>query len=272
MKKQSIFFISDGTGITAERVGESILTQFDEFSFKLERFPFVRNAEQAKKAISSLQKAQDNDELAPIVFSTFVDPELTEEISSVGACVIDLFGYPSQKLGEHLGIPPAQIQGRMQAMGDRNVYQKHMDAINFSVDHDDAHRIDGFDKADIIILGLSRGGKTPTCMYLSIHYFLKAANYPLTLDELSGPSPRLPSELSDYKDRLLGLIIEPKRLSEIRQRRKPGSDYASLETCKSEVKKLRYLYEDEGIFSINTTDASIHEIAIKVMNKMKLYD
>jgi regulator of PEP synthase PpsR (kinase-PPPase family) len=143
-----------------------------------------------------------------------------------------------------------------------------IDAVNFALDNDDGSKIKHYDKADIILVGVSRSGKTPTCLYLALQFGIKAANYPLTEEDLQNFS--LPDVLKPHKHKIFGLTIDPERLAAIRNERKANSRYASLAQCYYETEEVEHLYQQEQISFLSTTDLSVEEISTKIMQKAKI--
>jgi regulator of PEP synthase PpsR (kinase-PPPase family) len=262
--KRTVFFVSDRTGITAETLGESLLTQFSSSEFERVHIPFVTSQDKARTAVSRIRAAETADGAEPLVFSTLTDPSVQAIISSGSKYVFDLFGTFIEPLEAALGSESSHTAGKMHGIGDVNVYQKRVDALNFALDHDDGLRPKDFDKADVILIGVSRSGKTPTSLYLAMHFHLKAANYPLNDDdlELSG----LPDRLRRVRGKIYGLSIKPEHLSKIRHGRRPNSTYASLEQCRSEVARAERLFREEDIPHIDTTSVSIEEIATTILH------
>ena len=143
-----------------------------------------------------------------------------------------------------------------------------IDALNFTLSNDDGVSVKHYPSSDIIVLGASRSGKTPTCLNLALQYGVRAANYPLsTEDVLNGT---LPEFLAPFKAKMFGLTISPNRLHRIREKRRPGSSYASLNQCQTEVRTIEALYQHEDIPYIDTSLVSIEEICTTIMETMKI--
>jgi regulator of PEP synthase PpsR (kinase-PPPase family) len=136
------------------------------------------------------------------------------------------------------------------------------------MDCDDGVNPDAYDQADLILVGVSRSGKTPTCVYLAMHFGLYCANYPLTEDDYLDDG--LPSTLGKYRDRLVGLTIDARRLHEIRQKRRPDSEYARLDQCQIEVRRAEDLFRHCGILMADTSGISVEEIATTLLQKTGL--
>jgi len=262
-----VFYVSDGTGITAETVGHSLMTQFSGIEVVTERISFVDNADKAQTAVARIQAAAERYQTRPIVISSFVDAELGKYLAQSGALVLDVFAAFIEPLEQELGAARQSRIGQAHGMVDFETYHQRINAVNFSLTHDDGVSIN-YDAADVILVAVSRAGKTPTCIYLALHYGIRAANYPLTEEDLE--SDRLPPRLRPYRNKLFGLTIDPLRLQQIRQERRANSRYASLEVCKREVAAAQTLFKMERIPTLSTTHASIEEISSKVLATLGL--
>ncbi len=265
--KRTVFFISDGTAITAEALGHSLIAQFPSVSFRQVRLPFVDNESACHEAVVSINEASDRDGAAAIVINTIVDRELGQIIASGKGEVLDLFGTFLAPLEETLGMRHEPSVGQAHGLTNFDKYEGRMDATNYAMTHDDGISVD-FRESDLILVGVSRCGKTPTCLYMALHFGVKAANYPLTPEDLD--EMRLPPFLRRYKYKLVGLDIEPERLSQIRETRRPGSRYASLRQCRQEVEAAQSLLRMEGVPMFKTTHASIEEISSRVLLQLGL--
>ena len=257
-----VFYISDGTGITAETIGHSLLTQFEGMSFDTQRLSFVDTLDKARQAAQEVRIAGDARGHRPIVISSVVDESLTVVLEESGALVLDVFGPFIGRLEAELGKPREHHVGHAHGMVDFAAYEARINATNYALNHDDGGN-PNYDEADLILVGVSRSGKTPTCLYLALHYGVRAANYPLTEDDLEGKD--LPRRLRPYRRKLYGLTIDPARLRQIRQERRPDSRYATLEQCRFEVAAAEALFRAERIPMLSTTHTSIEEIASKVL-------
>lgn len=262
--KRSIFFISDGTAITAETLGYSLLTQFNHIQFDHYTIPFVDTVEKAKMTVLRINQEADRTQTTPIVFSTLICPEIREVIKQSKARVFDLFDTFITPLEQELSEKSSQIVGKYHSLLNLDNYDIRIDAVNFALNSDDGQSTREYDRADIIIVGVSRAGKTPTCLYLGLHFGIYAANFPLTEDDLLKPGRGLPKVLIPFKKKLFGLTIHPERLHKIREQRRPGSRYASLLQCQAEVKAAESLFISEKIPFLNITTMSVEEIAAKI--------
>lgn len=257
-----VFYVSDGTGITAETIGHSLLTQFNGVDFETRRIAFVDSPDKAEAAVAEIRRAGEVAGLRPIVVNTVVDIALNERLALSGALMLDLFAPFISPLEEELGVRRENRVGHAHGLVDFAEYEQRINATNYALTHDDGMDIH-YDDADVILVGVSRSGKTPTCLYMALHYGVKAANYPLTDEDLEGSG--LPKRLRAHRRKLFGLTIDPVRLASIREERKPGSRYAKLETCRAEVAAAETMFRQEGIPALSTTHTSIEEIAGKVL-------
>lgn len=263
---RTVFFVSDGTGITAETFGHSVLTQF-ELRFKQVRLPFIDTVEKAYDAIREINDAYDQDGKRPIVFSTLVKAELSSIVRKSKGMHMDLIQTFVEPLEQELGVKSTHTIGRSHNIADSEDYRNRIEAINFSLAHDDGQSNQNLAAADVILVGVSRSGKTPTSLYLAMQYGIKAANYPLIPDDFE--RGKLPSSLAVYKKKIFGLSIAPDRLSEVRNERRPGSKYASIENCRYEVNEAEKMMRREGIRWMSSTAKSIEEIATMILQEIK---
>ena len=260
-----VFYLSDGTGITAETIGHSLLTQFGGSRFRTDRLPFVDTAAKAREAAIRIRAAGEAAGTRPIVVSSCVDGELTTLVAESGALMLDVFAPFIEPLERELGQTREQRVGQAHGIVDFESYHRRINAMNYALTHDDGMKLD-YSDADLILVGVSRAGKTPTCVYLALHHGVKAANYPLTPDDLE--EERLPAKLRQHRAKLFGLTIDPMRLRQIRQERRANSRYAELDTCKREVAQAEAMLRREGIEMLSTTHASIEEISSRVLESL----
>lgn len=263
---RTVFFVSDGTGITAETFGHSVLTQF-ELRFRQIRMPFIDTLEKAHDAVRRINETYIVDGKRPIVFSTLVKADLSSVIRQSNGMHMDLIQTFVEPLEQELGVKSTHTIGRSHNIADSDEYKNRIEAINFSLAHDDGQSNKNLSAADVILVGVSRCGKTPTSLYLAMQYGIKAANYPLIPDDFE--RDKLPSGLLPYKNKIFGLSIAPDRLSEVRNERRPGSKYASLENCRYEVNEAERLMRREGIRWMSSTAKSIEEIATMILQEIK---
>jgi len=266
--RRTVFFVSDGTGITVEMLGHSLLTQFDGIEFDQRTVPFIDSVEKAQACVSRINEASASGSGRPVVFTTLVNAEIRETVRGAEAFVLDFFESFLDPLEAEFGAKSTHTIGRSHSARDAKGYTHRIDAINFALAHDDGASSRDLDKADVILVGVSRSGKTPTSLYLSLQFGIRAANCPLIPEDFDRMS--LPSALHAYRRKLYGLSIAPERLREIRNERRPNSKYADLENCRYEVQQAEKLMSREGIRWANSTTKSIEEIATTIMQEFKL--
>src|SRR5690606_5022280 len=226
-----------------------------------DRLPFVDTPEKARQAADEIRKVGEEQGKRPIVVNSCVDSELSRILAESGALMLDIFEPFIAPLEQELGAAREPRVGRAHGIADFDTYHRRINAMNYALTHDDGISMD-FAEADLVLVGVSRAGKTPTCVYLALHYGIRAANYPLTEEDLE--TVDLPPRLRPYRHKLFGLTIDPVRLHQIRQERRPDSRYAQLETCKREVAAAEALLQTQGIQTLSTTHASIEEISSRV--------
>lgn len=261
--KRSVFFISDGTAITAETLGHSLLAQFPHVKFDIHIIPYITSEEAAMNVVEEINKRADKDGQQPLVFDTLVDPYVRDIINTANAVNLDVFEGLISKLSDVLGAPPTTLVGQTHAVTDSESYKARIDAVHFALDNDDGARTRHYDKADLILIGVSRSGKTPTSIYLSLQFGIRVANYPLTEEDLD--DNRLPAVLKEHKNKLFGLMIDAERLVAIRSERKANSRYASFSQCQMELRAVEGIYISEGIKYLNVSEMSIEEISTRVL-------
>ncbi|MEL7451506.1 MAG: pyruvate, water dikinase regulatory protein [Pseudomonadota bacterium] len=268
MNRRTVFFVSDQTGITAETLGHSLLTQFEGIKFKQITVPFISDVDKASEVVQRINLTAQVEGYKPIVFSTFVQNDLREIMAGCNGVFMDFFDAFIGPLERSLEMKSTHTTGKAHGRADSEAYTRRIDAMNFAVANDDGVTTRNYDRADIVLLGVSRSGKTPTCLYLALHYGIFAANYPLTEDELDKRS--LPASLQDYRNKLYGLTIEPDRLQQIRGERKPDSRYASAQQVGFELRAAEAMYQSNAIPYINTTKSSIEEIASQIIHERRI--
>jgi len=265
---RTVFFISDGTGITAETVGHSLLSQFEGISYHQERIPFIDTAAKAAECRRRIDLARARDGVRPVVISTLVDPLVATPVREAEALHLDFISTFIVPLEAELGIKSSRAIGRGHSGATSQDYAARIEAINFTLAHDDGVSAADLDKADVILVGVSRSGKTPTSLYLALQFGIKAANYPLIPEDFE--RHRLPQGLERHRDKLFGLTISPARLTQIRQERRPDSKYAAIDNCRWEIEQAEKLMRREGIRWLSSTTKSIEEIAATLMQTIKL--
>ena len=266
MHQRTVFFVSDGTGITAQSLGQ-LLAHFPEVLFRQIRLPFTNSVERVNDAVQQITKAGGEDSGRPIVVMSVGNSELRRLMKETDAFYIDLFSLFIDPLGEEIGQEPLTGAGiAHSAMG--HSYHERMEAINFTLGHDDGMSNFGLEEAQVILIGVSRCGKTPTSLYLAMQFGIKAANYPLIPEDFERGS--LPAVLNDHKDKLFGLTINPERLHSVRSERRPNSFYASLENCREEIRQATALMDINGIPWIDSTSRSIEELSTTILQQIRL--
>jgi regulator of PEP synthase PpsR (kinase-PPPase family) len=266
MPERTVFYISDGTGITAETLGNAILAQFD-FTPRHVRLPFTDSVDKAHQATRQINHAAELERKRPIVFTTLVDPDVLAVLHQSQALLLDIFNAFVHPLEQELGLKSHHRVGRFSDVSKSESYRARIDAINFSLAHDDGQSNRDLASAEVILIGVSRSGKTPTSLYLAMQHGLKVANYPLIPEDFD--RRQLPPALEPYKKKLFGLTIAPERLAEIRAERRPGSHYASLANCHMEVAQAEALMRQSGIRWLSSTTKSIEEIATTILQEIK---
>lgn len=261
--QRTIFFVSDRTGITAETLGHSLLTQFDDIEFKTINLPFIDTTQKAQQVVEQINLVSRRSPDRPIIFSTLVNQELRDIIANSEAVFFDFFGAFITPLEREFRVKSSYAIGRSHGLVNNTIYGVRMEALNFSLANDDGIATKSYPKADIIIVGVSRSGKTPSCLYLALQFGIYAANYPLTEDDLE--SIKLPSVLKPYREKLYGLSIDPDRLQKIRHERRPDSHYSSLRQCRYETRQAEAIFSAEHIPYIFTTTLSVEEIATTLL-------
>ncbi|NMG16230.1 posphoenolpyruvate synthetase regulatory kinase/phosphorylase PpsR [Aromatoleum bremense] len=266
---RTVFFISDGTGITAETLGHSLLAQFPDARFRQVRVPFVDDLDKALDCARQIRETAAMDGVRPIVFSTLVNPDPLSGLREVDALFVDLFEQFINPLEAELGQRSTHTVGRFHGIAESSDYKARIEAINFAMAHDDGVSSDGeLADADVILVGVSRSGKTPTSLYLAVQFGVKAANYPLIPEDFE--RNKLPGELHRHRSKLFGLTIAPERLSQIRQERRPNSRYASIENCRFEIDAAQKLMRRENIQWLDSTSKSIEEISATILQAVRL--
>ena len=266
--RRTVFYLSDRTGITVEMLGRSLISQFEGISWKEENIPFLDSEDKAIKAKKKINVAAERDDAKPLIFSTLLDPVIFDRIESSKGILFDFFETFLNPMEQVLKQPSSHIMGRSHSMQSSGSYDARMSAINFSLNNDDGISTNHYDEADIILIGVSRSGKTPTSLYFSMLYGIPSANYPLTDDDMD--RDQLPFCLKPYKHKIYGLTISAEQLQRIRQERRPNSRYSSYEQCKKELDWQVDMYQRENIPFLDTSSISIEEIATRIIQKAKL--
>jgi regulator of PEP synthase PpsR (kinase-PPPase family) len=264
MDERTVFFLSDQTGVTAETLGHSLLTQFDSHNFRQVTLPFIDNDDKALEAVEKINEAAANAAVRPIVFSTLVQDEFRAVVRQANGLHLDIFDVFLEPLEKELQQKSTHTAGRAHGMSDIESYMKRIEATNFALNNDDGGMTRNYDVADVILIGVSRSGKTPTCLYLALQYGVFAANYPLTDDELDSGS--VPEILRNQKSKLFGLTIAPARLQQIRKERRALGKYATAQQVRYELREAEKLFKKYDIPYVDTTEFSIEEIASRILD------
>lgn len=260
---RTAFFISDGTAITAETLGRSLLSQFEHTEFEIEIIPYVDTIELANQAVMRINQVFAQTGVLPLVFDTIVNGDIREIINAANAFNLDIYEGLIGRISDEIGELPKAHTGVAHSDVDSDTYKERIEAVHFALDNDDGARVHHYDRADIILIGLSRSGKTPTSLYLALQFGIRAANYPLTEEDLD--QVYLPSILKPYKNKLFGLTIQTDRLVKIREERKSGSRYASLSQCQAEQAAIASIYSNENIPHLDVSEISVEEIATRIL-------
>jgi regulator of PEP synthase PpsR (kinase-PPPase family) len=265
---RSVYFVSDQTGVTAETMGHSLLTQFQGVELKTTTIPFISNAEAAHLARAQIEAQARKDGFRPIIFSTILDDEVRTILTEIDGVFLDFFSAFVTPIEVELGVRGSKAVGQAHGMADTASYTLRINATNFAMANDDGASTRDYENADVILVGVSRSGKTPTCLYMALQYGVYAANFPLTDDDLD--SSRLPAVLRPYHHKLAGLTINPQRLIEIRTERRPNSRYASANQVEYECRQAEMIFNRNGIVHFDTTTCSVEEIGSRILQNLKL--
>jgi len=266
--KRTAFFVSDHTGITAETLGHSLLTQFDGVRFNEITLPFVDSVEKAHDVVAQINQQGVTDGVRPLVISTLARTEIAQVIGQCKALFLDCFEIFISPLERELGVRASHAIGRTHSVSDFVNYHHRIESVNYTLAHDDGVTNRDLNDADVILVGVSRCGKTPTCLYLAMQFGISAANYPLIPEDFS--RMQLPTPLRPLRGKLYGLTIRPERLQQIRTERKPDSKYATLANCEFEVREAEALMRQEGVPYLDATSKSVEELATTILHEAKL--
>lgn len=267
LKSRTIFFVSDGTGITAETLGHSLLTQFEGVRLNIIRMPFINTTDKVYECVTRIKAAAAADGARPIVFSTLIQPELNRALAEAETLCLNFFDTFIVPLENELGIRATPTVGRMHGSIDTEEYKHRIEAINYTFAHDDGITDQGLEESDVILIGVSRCGKTPTSIYLAMQFGIKAANFPLIPEDFE--RKKLPECLVKNRDKLYGLTISAERLNQIRSERRPNSRYAALDNCRYEVKQAELMMRHNAIHWLDSSAKSIEEISASIMQELR---
>lgn len=268
MSHRTVFFVSDQTGVTAETMGHSLLTQFGGLAFRQVTLPFISTVGKAEEAVKRINATGVAEGVRPVIFSTLVQESLRDVLRRADALLLDFFDAFLAPLEAELKVQSSRTEGRAHGIADLGAYTQRINATNFAMANDDGGTIQDYERADVILVGVSRSGKTPTCLYMALQYGIFAANYPLTDDDFE--KRRLPPKLVPYKAKLFGLTISPERLQQIRNERRPGSKYSSLAQVSYEVRQAEALFNQFQLPYVDTTETSIEEISSRIIDRGQL--
>ena len=263
MSRRTVFFVSDQTGVTAETLGHSLMTQFEGLEFRPVTLPFVSTLDKAREAVRRIDRAAQEEGQRPIVFSTLVQDELRDVLIGANALFLDLFSAFVGPLERELNTRSTHRAGRAHGIADLAAYTTRINATNFALANDDGTGGD-YTHADVVLVGVSRVGKTPTCVYMALQYGVFAANYPLTEEDLE--AGKLPKRLEPFRAKLYGLTIRAERLQQIRSERRPDSRYASRAQVQYELRAADAHFNRYSVPTLDTSESSIEEIASRIMN------
>lgn len=262
--KRTVIILSDHTGLTAEAMGHSLLSQFKDFEYDIVHWSFLDTEEKIHHAVAQINNIAAVSGQRPIIFSTLVDPEIRDYLKQSNSLILDYFESYTGALEEELQMPSTYIRGQTHGMANTHAYTNRIQAVNYALNNDDGAVTRNYPTADLILLGVSRSGKTPTCLYMAMHYGVLVANYPLTEDDLDKTD--LPAVLQPHIDKLYGLTIQAEQLQRIRKERRANGRYATLEQCVWEIQQAEKLYQGHQIPFIDTTAMSIEEITTKILS------
>lgn len=263
---RTAFYISDGTAITAETIGHATLSQYD-FDIEHITVPFIESADEALRLQAQINRRYKTTGHRPFVFYTFVDLSLANIVCDSNSICFDVIKPFTKQISNTLNIEATPVKHRTHSIKEHK-YDARIEAMNFALANDDGQTTENYDNADVILVGVSRSGKTPTSIYLALQCGIKAANYPFIEDDMEDLT--LPETLKRNKKKIFGLTIEPARLAAIRNERYANSKYASIRQCRMELREVERMYKSNKIPFINTTHFSVEEISAKIIAEMKL--
>ena len=261
-REYHLHLISDATGETLNIVAKAVCAQFDRALAREHIYSLVRSERQLRRAVEHVAEAPG------IVFFTLVNPELRRtleaECKRLGVPCVSILDRAVESLGKFLGEEESHRPGGQHEMDSR--YLERVEALNFAIQHDDGQSTQNLAEADVILVGVSRSSKTPTCIYLAIRG-IKAANVPIV------PGVEAPEQLFAAKKPLIvGLYLSPERLLQIRRNRlttmgeTKGTDYVADETVRAEIALTRKMFERYDWPSIDVSRRSIEETAAAILN------
>lgn len=262
------YFISDSTGITVETLGNSLLAQFPDIRFKKSVKPYIDTEEKAQRVVEQINYQHQYEARKPIIMVSVIKQHIREILFQCDGLILDMFSTFLDPVQDFLGSKAQVTVGKGHSTSTNSDYQKRIEAVHYALDNDDGEHFKAYDQADVILVGVSRSGKTPACLYLGMHYGVYAANYPLTPEDLEDGT--IPKALRPYRNKLFGLTIDPERLADIREQRKANSHYASLTQCEDEVRMAEQVMRRAQLTILNTTSISVEEISTRIIAEMGL--
>jgi [pyruvate, water dikinase]-phosphate phosphotransferase / [pyruvate, water dikinase] kinase len=260
-----VFFLSDSTGISAETMGNALLIQFPDLHFERRLIPFISSVAEARRVVAVLDAAMDGP-VTPLAFTTAAVDEVRLELRKTRCPLIDFFDLHMARVESILGTQGMRVAARLHGMGDVQRYNARMAAVEYAIEHDDGQSLRALDKADVILVAPSRCGKTPTTMYLALQHGVRVANYPLVDEDLE--TSELPRPVRNLRDRCFGILTTPGRLSQVRQERRAGSRYASLEQCTYELRRAEAMFAAHGIPTISSAATSVEEMSTVILQSL----
>lgn len=268
IQSRDVFYVSDGTAITCETLGHVVLGQFP-FVANEKTFPFIESVDKLSELLKEIEASFQKSGIKPLVFFSIVVPDIREQLLAAPAHFYDVLESLVQRVQDDIQMEPKPKLQRSRSVGkDTDTYFDRIAAIEYTLAHDDGVSLKGIEEADIILLGVSRSGKTPTSLYMAMQFGLRVVNYPFIDDDLR--ALKLLPEFEIHRYKLFGLTIDAERLTEIRENRLAGSDYASTEQCEHELASVEALFRREAIPYINTSSLSVEEISTRILEKAGL--
>ncbi len=267
-QRRDVFYVSDGTAITCETLGHVVLGQF-AVQPNEKTFPFVESDEKLSELLKQIQRSYQLHGVKPLVFFSMVIPEMRTRLLQAPAHFYDVLESIVKRVSLDIEMEPAPKLQRSRSVGkDSDTYFDRIAAIEYTLAHDDGVSLKDLDRADIILLGVSRSGKTPTSLYMAMQFGLRVVNYPFIAEDMH--AMRLLPEFEFHRHKLFGLTINAERLTEIRENRLAGSEYASNQQCLQELATVEALFRREAIPYINTSSLSVEEISTRILERTGL--